>query len=236
MRAAATRTLACIRQHTSAYASIGRRISIRQHAGGSVTDVGLACVSIRQHASAYVSIRQHTPAYISIHQHTSAYASIRHIRQHTSAYASIRQHTSAYVSIRQHTSAHTLHASSCSSVSMSLSSGDSAHAANISIPANATRRGPVLSAYVSIRQHMSAYVSIRQHTSAYANISIPANATTRGPSEDADGSRVSIREHTLAYVSKTSASQQTQQEEGLQKVSTMQTALASAYVSIREHT
>jgi hypothetical protein len=33
-----------------------------------------ACVSIRQHTSAYVSIRQHTSAYVSIRQHTSAEA------------------------------------------------------------------------------------------------------------------------------------------------------------------
>jgi hypothetical protein len=86
-----------------------------------------ACVSIRQHMSAYVSIRQHTPAYASMRQHTSAYVSIRihegatrDARAAACLYAcvSIRQralaervrrvihHTphSAYVSIRQHTS------------------------------------------------------------------------------------------------------------------------------------
>jgi hypothetical protein len=60
-----------------------------------------ACVSIRQHTSAYGggprcpslrilrghNLRKHTP-YVSIRQHTSAYVSIR---QHTPAYASIRQ-------------------------------------------------------------------------------------------------------------------------------------------------
>ena len=63
-----------------------------------------ACVSIRQHTSAYVSsIREaggsavacpfeNEPAYVSIH--VSIHVSIR---QHPSAYVSIRQHASAYV-------------------------------------------------------------------------------------------------------------------------------------------
>jgi hypothetical protein len=45
---------------------------------------------------------------------------------------------------------------------------------------------PLLTAYVSIRQHTSAYVSIRQHT--------PANVTRKPPPD-------SIRQHTSAYVS-----------------------------------
>jgi hypothetical protein len=67
----------------------------------------IACVSIRQHTSAYageqcvrapaytacVSICQYTSAYVSMRQGTSAYVRIRGIRQHTSAYVSIRQHT-----------------------------------------------------------------------------------------------------------------------------------------------
>ncbi len=71
-------TPACIRQHTSAYASI------------------------RLHTSAYVSIRQHMPAYVSIRQQLALLYWVlsvpRNTCVHTSAYVSIRQHTPAYVS------------------------------------------------------------------------------------------------------------------------------------------
>jgi hypothetical protein len=64
----------------------------RPYGGREPLYVTSACVSIRQHASAYVSIRilkarpygGREPLYV------------------TSACVSIRQHTSAYVSIRQH--------------------------------------------------------------------------------------------------------------------------------------
>jgi hypothetical protein len=107
-----------------------------------------ACVSIRQHTSAYVSIRQHTSAYVSIRHHTSAYVSrcftsssvtLEHahlliiskrvnVPSLPSRYVSIRQHTSAYVSTLSHQ-----RDSTC-------------------------RR---------CHQHTSAFVSIRQHTSAH---------------------------------------------------------------------
>jgi hypothetical protein len=61
-----------------------------------------ACVSMRQHASAYASIRQHTSAYVHVCGLERSAAMVRayvSIRQHTSAYASIRQHTPAYVHV-----------------------------------------------------------------------------------------------------------------------------------------
>jgi hypothetical protein len=61
-----TSAYVCIRQHTSAYVSVG----------------AVALAGERE------SIRLHTSAYVSIRQRTSAYVSVRHsIRQHTSAYA-----------------------------------------------------------------------------------------------------------------------------------------------------
>jgi hypothetical protein len=110
-----------------------------------------ACVSIRQHTSAYVSIRekcrQQTTAYVS--PNTSAYVNA-YRPPATSAYVSIRQHTSAYVSIRER------------------------------IPASRHARiRQHTSAYVRIRQHTSAYVSIRPHTSAYVNAYRPP--ATRAP-------------------------------------------------------
>jgi hypothetical protein len=157
------------REARSAYRQQSALLSsgIRHPALGSA-----ACVSIRQHTSAYVSmrhtapstrisrLRQHTPAYVSIRQHASygtqhfdqppaqhtpAYVSIR---RHASACVSIRQHMSAYVSIRQHTSAYV--SMRCAYVRAAL-------------PLSCV-------AYVSIRQHTSAYVGIRQHTSAYVSI------------------------------------------------------------------
>ncbi len=89
-----------IRQHTSAYVSIRQRtaayVRIRQHTAAlrghcrkAVAQPPLrtprsyigacgACVSIRQHTSAYVSIRQHTSAYVSIRQHTSRLSPTAH--------------------------------------------------------------------------------------------------------------------------------------------------------------
>jgi hypothetical protein len=135
--------LACIRQHTSAYASI------------------------RQHTPAYASIRQHTSAYGGWYstsasctrlQQGACWRALRsHYRQHTSAYVSIRQHTSAYVSIRQHTSEH-----------VSIRQHASSPAVAGSLLASTTE--PLSAAHVSIRQHTSAYVSIRQHTSAHVSI------------------------------------------------------------------
>jgi hypothetical protein len=104
-----------IRQHTSAYVSIGATCC------ETTREVG-AYVSIRQHPSAYVGIRQHTSAYVSIRQHTRYVPARRRARwgegvilqqdvgrcrqerhRRKPTYVSIRQHTSAYVTIRQHT-------------------------------------------------------------------------------------------------------------------------------------
>jgi hypothetical protein len=86
--------LACRRPHTQTQACV----SIRQHTSAYVRirQLAPACASMRQHTPAYASIRQHSPKCISIRQHTSAYA---RIRQHAAACGSICQHAAAYVSI-----------------------------------------------------------------------------------------------------------------------------------------
>jgi hypothetical protein len=86
----------CIRQHTSAYASIRQHMSAYVLQLVQEDEAGRCRVCIRQHTSAYVSIRQHTSAYVlQLVQEDEAGRCM-----HTSAYVSIRQHTSAYVSIR----------------------------------------------------------------------------------------------------------------------------------------
>jgi hypothetical protein len=85
-------------RHTSAY------VSIRQHTVGIREEAGARRRVRLWEPAACVSIRQHTSAFVSI---LSAYVR-RRVRRRVqlwepAAYVSIRQHTSAYVSIRQHT-------------------------------------------------------------------------------------------------------------------------------------
>jgi hypothetical protein len=130
------RCLTCIRQHTSAYASIRPHTSAYRYtrhfanATPSATAASPAYVSIRQHTSAYVRIRSHTSAY----RHTCCHRGLTCIRQHTSTHASIRPHTSAYVRIRQHTGTPSATAASPSVIS-SIGSSSTEEASGPARPA-----------------------------------------------------------------------------------------------------
>jgi uncharacterized protein YcbX len=92
MQAAEEQRHLSIRQHTSAYVSMRTQIVAMQQRRSKDTS---ACVSIRQHSSAYVSIRQHTSAYVSIWAQIVVMQAAEEQR-----HLSIRQLTSAYVSMR----------------------------------------------------------------------------------------------------------------------------------------
>ena len=134
-----------------------------------------ACVSIRQHTSAYerhgapcITICRRS-AYVSIRQHTSAYVSIRAPRR--SMYRELSPDPLSCVSNCTCVPAKQVR---CVPVAGTMAPSRSSTSA-------AAKREPrsdmgrifvtsLASAYVSIRQHTSAYVSIRQHTSASSDV------------------------------------------------------------------
>ena len=88
-----------IRQHTSAYVSIRRRMHTGGLGGvGKLLDDARVVGAYKRPRNTYTSpYRSNTSPYVTL-RHMSPYVSMRQL---TSAYVSIRQHTSAYGSIRE---------------------------------------------------------------------------------------------------------------------------------------